>query len=178
VLRVLEAHGAKATFFQCGAHVRRRPAIAREIAAAGHELGNHTDTHARLWLRRATFIREELRRAQDSIVQASGVSPVLFRATYGVRWPGLREALRELDLMNIMWTTLARDWVLDAGGVRRRLERGLTEGAIYCLHDARELDTEGDITSTVDALREFLPLASERGYRCVTVSDLIGYSGA
>lgn len=173
VLRVLDAHGAKATFFVCGAHVRRRPAVARDIVTRGHEVGNHTDTHARLWLRSAVFIRDELARAQESIREATGVRPVLFRATYGVRWPGLRAAQRELGLVNIMWSTIGRDWVLDAGAIVRRLQSGLCPGAIYCLHDGRERDTEAGIGNTVAALREFLPRLADAGYECVTVSDLI-----
>ena len=177
VLRILEAHGVKATFFQCGAHVRRRPAIVREMKAAGHELGNHTDTHERLWLHSPKFIYDELSRAQMSFVHAADMAPILFRPTYGVRWFGLRKALYHMGLTNIMWTTIALDWALDSARVLRRLERELTPGAIYCLHDARGRDTEADISSTVDALREFLPLVLDQGYECVTVGDLIGYSG-
>lgn len=176
VLDILGRHGAKATFFMCGQHVRRRSSVARAVVDAGHEAGNHTDTHARLWLRSTAFLRDELTRAQESIADATGSRPVLFRATYGVRWPGLRSVQRELGLLNIMWTTIGRDWVLDAPGVVRRLEAGLRPGAIYCLHDARERDTEADVSNTISSIGEFLPRAADEGYRCVTVSEMIGRS--
>lgn len=176
VSEVLARHGARATFFMCGEHVRRRSSMARAVVEAGHEPGNHTDTHARLWLRSTAFLRKELTRAQESIADATGSEPALFRATYGVRWPGLRSVQRELGLLNIMWTTIGRDWALDSAGILRRLEAGLRPGAIYCLHDARERDTEADVSNTIAAVREFLPRVADAGYRCVTVSELIGRS--
>jgi peptidoglycan-N-acetylglucosamine deacetylase len=51
LLRVLEQQGVPATFFQCGMHVRRFPQVTREVALAGHEMGNHTDTHPRIWFK-------------------------------------------------------------------------------------------------------------------------------
>src|SRR6516162_7019585 len=45
LLDILAKFGAEATFFQCGANVRRLPVVAREVAAARHEIGNHSDTH-------------------------------------------------------------------------------------------------------------------------------------
>jgi peptidoglycan-N-acetylglucosamine deacetylase len=45
LLELLYHLGVQATFFQCGANVRRLPAIARQVLAAGHEIGNHSDTH-------------------------------------------------------------------------------------------------------------------------------------
>src|ERR1700689_2758705 len=98
LLRLLEAQGVAATFFQCGVNVERLPEIAREVARRGHEVGNHSHTHPKFYFRNPGFIRDELARAQDAIQNAAGVSPALFRAPFGVRWPGLREAQRRLHL--------------------------------------------------------------------------------
>ncbi len=56
LLQILSNYGAPATFFQCGANVRRLPQVAREVAAAGHEIGNHTDTHPKLYFKSREFI--------------------------------------------------------------------------------------------------------------------------
>ena len=72
LLRALEDFRIPATFFQCGMHVRRFPSIAREIVSAGHEVANHTDSHARLWLRSSKFVYDELERAQNSIAEITG----------------------------------------------------------------------------------------------------------
>src|SRR5580700_11963406 len=92
LLEILSRHRAPATFFQCGANVRRLPQVSREVAALGHEIGNHTDTHPKLYFQSARFIHAELARAQETIEQTTGFRPRLFRAPYGARWFGLRQA--------------------------------------------------------------------------------------
>ena len=93
LLDVLDSLGIRATFFLVGRHVRRLPAVARKIRAAGHEIGNHGDSHVRLDFRSPEFIYRELAIAQESIKQTTGATPAYFRAPYGVRWFGLRPAL-------------------------------------------------------------------------------------
>src|SRR6185369_4269701 len=60
LLDVLAKHNAKATFFLIGKYVRQRPEIARSILAAGHAIGNHTDSHSNLVLVSARRLRQEL----------------------------------------------------------------------------------------------------------------------
>ena len=72
------------------------PAIAREVRAAGHEIGNHSYTHPLLCFRSPGFIESDLRRAQETIERHTGDAPVWFRAPFGVRWFGLAAAQRRL----------------------------------------------------------------------------------
>src|SRR5260370_15234827 len=73
LLKILSAYGAPATFFQCGANVRRLSQVAREVAAAGHEIGNHTDTHPKLYFKTSDFIYRELLSAEETIQGVPGV---------------------------------------------------------------------------------------------------------
>jgi len=173
ILRILEQHGVRATFFQCGMHADRLPDVAREVAAAGHEIGNHTWSHARLWLRSAKSVEREVERAQETIVKATGVAPRLFRAPYGVRWFGLRDVQQRLGLLGVMWTVLARDWRLPAAGILNRLTAGASNGAIFCLHDGRGAAVRPDVSVTIEALRRLLPPLSERGWQFETVSEIL-----
>ena len=67
VLEVLAREGVPATFFQCGVNVRRLPGVARAVAGAGHEIGNHSDSHPRFYLRSAAFMEEEMARARETL---------------------------------------------------------------------------------------------------------------
>jgi peptidoglycan-N-acetylglucosamine deacetylase len=167
LLKLLAAHQAKATFFLCGERARHYGLFARAIRQAGHEIGNHTEHHARLYLRNRDFIEHELKAAQHSLRHVLGEDARLFRPTYGVRWFGLAAAERRLGLRRVMWSALGRDWVLDADGVVRRLQRATQPGAILLLHDGPHA------ASAPAALEKLLPWWREQGYELVTVSELV-----
>lgn len=173
ILDLLADHRVPATFFQVGSNVERLPEIARSIRAAGHEIGNHTQTHPRLWLRSPSFIETELRGAQDTIERHTGARPAWFRAPFGVRWFGLDAAQRALGLTGVMWTVIGYDWTLRADDVVARVAQRVSGGAIICLHDGRELIRKPDVSATIGAVRQLVPLLLERGYRFETVSRLL-----
>ena len=173
LLHVLETLRVRATFFMCGANVRRLPEIAREVLAAGHEIGNHSQTHARFDFKSPDFIYREIATAQESIHAATGSSPRLFRAPYGVRWFGLRRAQQHLGLTGVMWTVIGRDWVLQAPGIARRLLDGANNGGILCLHDGRTTRQAPDIANTIAAVHVAVPELLDRGFQFQTAGELL-----
>ena len=172
LLALLAEYGAAATFFQCGHNAERLPEVARAVSRAGHAIGNHTFSHPALWLRSAAFIEDEVGRAQRALTAVHGAAPRLFRAPYGVRWPGLAAAKRRNGLTGVMWSTIGRDWVAPAGEIAQRLERGTRPGAIFCLHDGRVLTPEPDLRPLLAALRMAMPRWRDEGLACVTVPAL------
>ncbi len=173
VLAILDRYGAPSTFFQCGSNVRRLPQVAREVLSAGHELGNHSDSHPRLDFKSSRFIYRELEQAQDSIHHATGIYPRLFRAPFGVRWFGLREAQARLRLLGVMWTAIGVDWKWPEEEVAVRLLHQTKPGAILCLHDGRQLAAKPDISATLGALRRLLPVLIDRGFHFERVTDIL-----
>lgn len=173
ILDILAHCGVTATFFQCGANVKRLPEIARAVREAGHTIGNHTYSHSPFYFRSPRFMEEELRLGQDAIEEHAGVRPRWFRAPYGVRWFGVGEAQRRLKLMGVMWTVIGYDWKLKSDAVVRRVASGISNGAIVCLHDGRELRPKPDIGVTVEAVRRLVPLLLDQGFRFETVGQLI-----
>ncbi|HTC86973.1 MAG TPA: polysaccharide deacetylase family protein [Bryobacteraceae bacterium] len=173
LLEILASYGAPATFFECGANVRRLPGVARQVAEAGHEIGNHSDTHPLLALKSADFIDRELSVAQEAIEDATGHSPRYFRAPYGVRWFGLRAAQQRLDLTGVTWSAIALDWKRQTPAVVSRLLKGAVNGAILCLHDGRVLEHHPDIGVTLQAVRELLPRLIEQGFHFEKVTDIL-----
>jgi peptidoglycan/xylan/chitin deacetylase (PgdA/CDA1 family) len=173
LLDLLASHGVRATFFQIGANVRRLPGIARQVAEAGHCIGNHTASHAMLSLRSAEFIFAEMAEAQRIIAEATGCEPRYFRPPYGVRWFGMRGAQQRLRLTSIMWSTIGKDWKWPADAVARRILAGAANGAIFCLHDGRALRAQPDVASTIEAVGRVIPLLRDQGFHFETVNEII-----
>lgn len=173
ILEILARHNVPATFFQVGANVERLPAIARAVAELGHEIGNHSHTHPMFCFHSAAFMEEELRRAQAAIERHTGAWPRWYRAPYGVRWFGMGAAQRKLDLTGVMWTVIGYDWSLKADKVVARVAQRVSNGAILCLHDGRELRARPDAGQTVEAVRSLVPVLLDRGYTFETVSRLL-----
>jgi peptidoglycan/xylan/chitin deacetylase (PgdA/CDA1 family) len=173
ILDVLAQYRVPATFFQCGANVARLPKIARAVHDAGHAIGNHSHTHPLFCFHSSRFMEEELRRAQETIENCTGARPEWLRAPFGARWPGLARAQRRLRLTGVMWTVIGYDWNHRADEVVRRIAARVSNGAILCLHDGRELRARPDIRVTVEAVRRLIPMLLEQGYRFETVSRLI-----
>jgi peptidoglycan-N-acetylglucosamine deacetylase len=173
VLELLDRYQVPATFFQIGANVERLPRMARAVRAAGHEIGNHSHTHPLFCMRPEAFILQEFARAQQAIAEASGFSPALLRAPFGARWFGFRETQRRLGLGGVMWTIIGYDWKRKADIIVGRMLPGVTNGAILCLHDGRELQANPDIRETVAAAGRLIPILRDRGYKFETVSRLL-----
>jgi peptidoglycan/xylan/chitin deacetylase (PgdA/CDA1 family) len=173
ILEILAELRVPATFFQCGANVDRLPEIAREVAARGHEIGNHSYSHPYLFLRSPKSIENELRRAQETIEKHTGVRPAWFRPPYGARWFGLGRAQRKLQLTGVMWSAIGYDWSRRADEVVARLAASAANGAILCLHDGRELREKPDVRATVETVRRLVPLLQDRGYKFETIGRLI-----
>ena len=147
LLEVLAEHGARATFFLIGAHVRKHPQLARSVLAAGHVVGNHTDMHPALARKAVERNREEITRCQRTIEDVLGVSPRLFRPPYGSRRPATLRIAREVGLTPVLWNITAHDWSpIGEQKILRKVEQGIarnrTRGVAsnLLLHDASHLD--------------------------------------
>jgi peptidoglycan/xylan/chitin deacetylase (PgdA/CDA1 family) len=173
LVELLGKHKALATFFLIGRNVERLPEIAREIAAAGHELANHSYSHAPFYLRHPQFLDDEILLAQEAIGARTGVTCSLFRAPYGARWFGLKQAQQRHQLTGVMWSVNSLDWKSDATSIHRRLKARVHNGAILLLHDGRELEPKPDVTATIEAVRRLLPELIDQGYHLCTVSELL-----
>jgi peptidoglycan/xylan/chitin deacetylase (PgdA/CDA1 family) len=173
--------GVKATFFQCGLNVRRHPDISRTVSEAGHEIGNHTYSHARLcpqlgWhiqVRSPQFILDEFALAQAIIQAEAKVEPKLLRAPYGLRWYGIGEAQRTLDLLGVMWTVIGHDWEWPSTRIFDRIRRRAAPGGIVCLHDGRDIQPNPDVSETSKAVKQLIPCLKNEGYTFETVSEIL-----
>lgn len=175
LLEYLDQQGVKATFFQCGLNVRRYPGIAGQVAAAGHQLGNHTYSHPFLPLKSPAFIDREFTTAQEIITAETGVTPMLLRAPYGLRWYGMGKVQQKLSLLGVHWTVIGNDWMWPAERIICRVLGAASPGGIICLHDARAVKPKSDITETLAAVRTIVPALKDRGYTFETINGLLQY---
>lgn len=173
LLDYLQKHGVAATFFECGMNVRRLPSVAREVVAAGHQLGNHTWSHPRLPLRSPASINREFADTQHLLIAETGAEPVVLRPPYGLRSIGLRTVQRRLDLLEVQWTVIGNDWKLPAAGIADRVLRRASPGGIVCLHDGRGVLAKPDVSPMLTAIRQIVPALLDEGYTFETVSDLL-----
>lgn len=177
LLETLADHSVSATYFMCGSNVRRLPDIAREVAAHGHELGNHSDNHPYMVLRTPGFIAREFADAQQTIAAETGIAPRLMRAPYGLRWPGMRRMQRKLDLLGVMWTVIGHDWEWDGPRVAKFVLERSTPGGIICLHDGRDIQPQPDTSQMLAAVKAIVPRLLDQGYKFETVSQLLSSEG-
>lgn len=173
LLEYLEKERVWATFFQCGMNVQRLPRIAGEVAAAGHQLGNHTYSHPKLPFKSRDFIDREFTKAQRIINFETGLAPMLLRAPYGFRWLGMQEVQRKLSLLGVMWTVMGYDWRWPADQIAKHVLAQASPGGIVCLHDGRGVHPTPDVSQMLAAVRKIVPVLRDRGYSFEIVSDLL-----
>jgi len=137
VLEILGKYNCKATFFVIGKKAQYYADTLRSIAAAGHELGNHSWTHSpAFFFHSPSRIATEIDRTQAVMEDTTGTSPVLFRAPAGIRSPLLGQVLADRGLKLISWSRRAYDTVdYRSEKILHRLTTGLTSGEILLLHD-------------------------------------------
>ena len=171
VLEALAGAGVSATFFLVGEQVERDPALAGEIAAAGHEIALHGFRHTLLLRRAPCELADDLARATAAIEDATGRTLGWYRPPYGVFSSSGLRIVRGLGLRPLLWSTWGRDWERRATpeSIARRATRGLSAGDVVLLHDADHYSVRGSWTRTAAALPRVLEAADRLGLAWVTL---------
>ncbi len=163
LLDLLARHEARATFFLIGSFVRQQPALARQVAAAGHIIGNHTVTHPKLAWQSSERIRQELRDASHLIEDAVRAPVHYFRPPHGSRRPYVIRAATELGLRTVLWNVTAADWnPIGADAITANVERGIRRnqsrnlGSNILLHDGGHRNLGADRQATIEATQRTL----------------------
>lgn len=167
LLDLLAQRHIKATFFVLGQNAAANPEILKRIAAEGHEIANHTWTHLNFSKSSDGAIRNELQRTEKLLVELTGVKPTLTRPPYGAMSQRQRQWVHnEFGYQIILWDVDPLDW--KRPGVSVVAHRILTEtraGSIVLSHDIH--------APTIEAMPEVLDGLLAKGFKFVTVSELI-----
>ncbi len=173
ILKVLDAHKIKATFFLTGTGVNHHPARIRRIVSKGHEIANHSYSHPNF--RNLTYaqMNTELKKAQAVIKTATGVYPKkLFRAPYGAYNSHVLEGVGRAGYpYTIQWNIDSIDWRGDsATTLYNRVIKNAKGGSIVLMHTGK------GASGTVEALPKVIKELKRQGYGFVTISQLLKLS--
>jgi peptidoglycan/xylan/chitin deacetylase (PgdA/CDA1 family) len=165
ILAALADAGAPACFFMIGDRVCQFPSTARDVAVAGHAIGNHTQRHPNLVWLTPPAVERGLGEAHNCIAEVTGTVPAMFRAPYGRHTPAVHRWARRHRYGVIGWWASGRDFERPGPeAIRRRIRRRLCPGAIILLHDGDYADPSGDRRQTVAALPGIIRDARDAGY--------------
>ena len=171
VLDALERHNARATFFLVGKQCARFPALVARIAADGDEIGNHTYSHHRLTSLSFSQVAQELEQNRALIRRLTGQTMYLFRPPGGRTCPVAQTVADSLGYTTVFWSLDSAELApgMNPDRVYDRVANRVQNGDIVLLHN-------GD-PNIVRALPRILDNLAERGFQCVTVSDLLKMTG-
>ncbi|MFG1396256.1 polysaccharide deacetylase family protein [Roseixanthobacter pseudopolyaromaticivorans] len=167
LLKILEARNIKATFFVLGTNASAYPDVVRSVAAAGHEVGNHSWNHPQLPKLTLAAADKQIEDTSAAIEAATGKKPLYLRPPYGAMTPALQQHLvQKYGVTMIFWSVDPLDWkVRDAQNIYDQIMKHVRPGAIILAHDIH--------ATTVAAMPRVLDALIAKGYKFVTVSELI-----
>jgi peptidoglycan/xylan/chitin deacetylase (PgdA/CDA1 family) len=163
-LRVLRDKGARATFFEIGQEMPGREDVMRQILAEGDELGDHTMNHVEF------PGYDQIAGAASRIEAYTHFKPCLFRPPGGAVDASVTATAGSLGMRTINWDVDPRDWSLPgAEAIYSNVVSHARNGSIVLMHDGG-----GPREETLAALPRVIDTLRARGFRFVTVSELLG----
>lgn len=171
LLGILTQHHVPATFFMIGSRVAAVPALARRVAGAGYQIGNHTWSHPMLTRLSDDAIRYQLRRTTRAFRAAGLPIGPLMRPPYGDIDDRVRTVIRGLGLVPVLWTVDSRDWA--GGGARQIADRILAQLRPHRRNIVLQHDGVTNSPNSIDAVPLVIRAARRRGY-CFTGLDAAG----
>ena len=169
ILDILAEYGVKATFFMVGENVGYYPAAARAVAEAGHEIGNHTFSHRRFGRMSEDDLLREIHACEEAIASVTNTPVRWIRPPEGQLSEAMGRVLGNSDYRVILWDVDTRDWAhTPPSQITAHILDTVQAGDIILMHDFI-----GHDSPTPEALRRVIPALLDRGFRFVTVGELV-----
>lgn len=173
ILELLSKHQAKATFFVLGKQAEKFPELVKEEGKRGHTIGNHMYTHRIVSKLPLETLIDDLKQTHQIIFELSGTNPHFFRPPDGYYDEKIVRAAEALNYHVVIWTWTqdTRDWSkISSTTIANKVIKNAKPGDIILFHDQG-----GDRSNTVNALKIILPSLTEKGYKFVTLDELLKY---
>ena len=166
LIDILGKYKVKATFFVVGDWVDKYPESVKALHDAGHEVMNHSNTHAHMSQLSKDEIIADVEACNDKIEAVTGVRPTLIRPPYGEYDDNVITAIRSIGMEPIQWDVDSLDWKdLSATEIQKRVLEGVNSGSIVLFHNAA--------LHTPEALSGIIEQLQAKGYSILPVSQLI-----
>ena len=166
LIDILGQYKVPATFFVVGEWVDKYPESVKALHDAGHEVMNHSNTHAHYPQLSADQVVADLNACNDKIEKVTGVRPTLVRLPYGDYDDSSVNAVRSIGMEPIQWDVDSLDWKdLEAGEITRRVTSKVQPGSIVLFHNAA--------LHTPEALPTIIQTLLQEGYTFVPISQII-----
>jgi peptidoglycan-N-acetylglucosamine deacetylase len=175
ILDILSKHNAKATFFVAGNKVIRFPDILKQEVKEGHEIANHTYNHIYGYKITSAKLTTELEETDKIIQKFTGFKPSLYRPVGGIYNDMIiKTAIKNgKEVVLWSWDQDSRDWANPPSNqICNYITKGVKPGNIILFHDWHGSEFT-HTCQTVNALDNILDFLDKKGYKCVTVSELL-----
>ena len=166
LIDILGKYNVKATFFVVGEWVDKYPESVKALHDAGHEVMNHSNTHAHMSKLSRDEIIADVNACNDKIEAVTGARPTLIRPPYGEYDDNVVSSIRSMGMEPIQWDVDSLDWKdLCAADITKRVTSKVQPGSIVLFHNAAK--------HTPEALPTILESLLQQGYTFVPISQLI-----
>lgn len=166
LLNILDEHQVKTTFFLVGEWVEKFPDSVKEIAKRGHDVENHSNTHAYMSQLSESKMNEEITECNKKIQELTGKSPTLFRAPYGDYNNAVVKAVKANDMYCLQWDVDSLDWKdPSAQQIVKNITDKITNGSIILMHNGA--------TNTPEALPLVIEAIKAEGYEIVPITQIL-----
>ncbi len=166
ILKILEEHNVKTTFFLVGYWVDKYPERVKQIYDAGHEIGNHSNTHPHMSELSNEQIAQELSTLSKKVEAITGTATTLFRPPYGDYDDQVVLQARKDGYEVIQWNVDSLDWKnLGVDPMIKQVTKEINPGDIILFHNNSQYITQ--------ALPTILDYIQSQGYEIVPVSQLV-----
>ncbi|MEE3427417.1 MAG: polysaccharide deacetylase family protein [Ruminococcus sp.] len=170
LLDTLDEYEVKTTFFLVGNWVKKYPESVKKIAEKGHDVGNHSSTHAHMPALSADKMKKEITDCNERVKKLTGKSPTLFRAPYGDYDNNVVNMVKSLDMYCVQWNIDSLDWKdPSVEQIVKNCTDKLVPGSIILLHNGA--------ANTPAALPKIIEGIKDKGYKIVPISKLIPKGG-
>ena len=171
ILSILKENQVKASFFLIGADIERNPESAKQIIKAGHEVGNHSYTHERMFFKTPSFIQREIDDTDKILREVGYTDEIHFRSPYCKKFLLLPYYLSKRGKRNITFDIEPESFPEIDNNAEKITEYVLTSakpGSIILLHIMYPSRKE-----SMKAVSGIIKGLKEQGYEFKTVSELL-----